>query len=151
MQTHVHEAAGVWDSTAGAFINGKHQRMAEVLHDYNPHFSLVWIPPKDRGALDMKPYAILSSPVHLAPHIIRYLSEKDMDDPASVLAWIFEGDLERRRPSDVRNMLEAKMAADEAMALKAHEASIEEELDKLEFIARTPLHTFRIGKTKYQE
>lgn len=151
MQTHLAETAGVWDSEQGAFINAKHQRMAEILHDYNPHFSLVWIPPKNRGALDLKPYAILSSPPHLAPHIIRYLSEKDMDDPVAVLAWIFEGDLSKRRPDDVRNMLEAKLAAEEAMKLKAHEDSIADELDKLEFIARTPLHTFRIGKTKYQE
>lgn len=151
MQTHLHEAAGVWDSEAGAFINAKHQRMAEILHDYNPHFSLVWVPPKTRTTLDFKPYAIVAKQSNLAPHIIRYLSEQDMDDPVAVLAWIFEGDLNKRRPDDVRNMLEAKMAAEEAMKLKAHEASIEEELDKLEFIARTPLHTFRIGKTKYQE
>jgi hypothetical protein len=119
MQSHLSENATVWNSEQGAFISAAHERLAEVLHEYNPYFSLTWIPPKNRDASDTKPFAILNSAPGRAPHIIRYLSEAEMLDTTGVLAWIFEGDLERNRPNDVFARIEARENAEKMLQLKA--------------------------------
>lgn len=135
-QTHLREAAGVWDSESGAFINQRHQHMAQVLHDYNPYFSLVWIPPKDRDETDSKPYAILnSSPAGgRAPHIIRYLSEAEMDNPAEILAWVFDGDIGRHGADAVFTRLENKRVAEELMELKARQEEVDDILEFGEYV-----------------
>lgn len=110
--------SGTWDSASGAFLNEDHRRMAEVLADYNPYFSLVWIPPKDRTAEDIKPYAILDSSPNIKPYVMRYLSEEEMKNPSAILSWIFEGDLNRNRPGDVLAKIEAEELARKLMDTK---------------------------------
>jgi hypothetical protein len=151
MQTHLAEAAGTWDSSQGAFISSAHQRLAEILADYNPHFSLVWIPPKDRSAEDTKPFAILDSSPGRAAYIVRYLSDSEMKDPATVLAWVFEGDLSKHKPVDVLQRMELREQARQLLELKEQEDRLAEEQDKLDFIARTPLNKFKIGDTVYSD
>lgn len=129
MQTHLKEAAGVWDSDSGAFLTNNHRILAEILHDYNPHFSLIWIPPKDRDATDTKPFAILDSSPGLAPYVMRYLSEPEVNRPDEILAWIFDGDLSRNRPVDVIRRMENRDNARELMRLKKEE---EERQDRIE-------------------
>lgn len=152
MQTHLKESAGVWDSESGAFISEKHQRMAEVLHDYNPNYSLVWIPPKNRDATDTKPYAIVDSTPGIAPYVMRYLSETDMIDTAGVLAWIFDGDLSKKRPVDVLRKIENRENAERLLDFKKRE---EELADIAEFGAfmfsggRDKKHTIKHGGKKY--
>lgn len=136
MQTHIGEAAGTWDSDSGAFINEKMRHMAVVLQDYNPYFSLVWIPPKDRDATDVKPYAILdSTPGPNPPYVMRYLSEVDMSNPTAVLAWIFDGDLSKHRPSDVLTRIQNRETAEKLMQLKKEEDELEDIIDHGAFLA----------------
>jgi hypothetical protein len=139
-ETHLHETAGVWNSEAGAFISSKHQHLAEILHDYNPYFSLVWIPPKDRDATDTKPFAILNSSPGRQPAIIRYLSEREMDDPAAILAWVFEGDTVRHGTGNVFANLEKKRAAQELLDMKKREDELEDiiEFGSYVFSDRSP-------------
>lgn len=129
MQTHLKDSVGTWDSDSGAFLSDKHQRMAEVLNDYNSYYSLVWVPPKDRSATDTKPYAIVDSSPGTAPYVIRFLSETEMVDPAGVLAWIFDGDLSKNRPIDVLRRIENRENAEALLDLRRKE---EEEQDRLE-------------------
>jgi len=129
METHLHESAGTWDSASEAFISAKHQRLAQVLHDYNPYFSLTWIPPKDRDATDTKPFAILDSSPGRPPYIVRYLSDGEMDNPTEVLSWVFEGDLTKHRASDVFSRMESRRVAEEALILKQREEELEDIID----------------------
>ena len=149
MDTHLHENAAVWDSESGAFINQKHQTLAQVLHDYNPYFSLVWIPPKDRDETDTKPFAILDRSPNQHPYIIRYLSALEMENPADVLAWVFEGDLTKNRPSDVFSRMEARRVADELLVLKKREDELEDILEFGEYVfgGRSPNFMKHNGQT----
>jgi len=143
METSLNRSATVWNSDLGEFINEKHAHLAQVLQDYKPTLSLVYIPKQQRDATDTKPWAILDSPANMAPHIIRYLTDKEMEDPASVLSWIFEGDLDKHRPDDVFAKMEAKRAAEELMNLKKQEEDLADYLDLFEFAAKTNKHTWR--------
>jgi hypothetical protein len=143
METSLNRSATVWNSDLGEFINEKHAHLAQVLQDYKNTLSLVYIPKQQRDATDTKPWAILDSPANMAPHIVRYLTDKEMEDPAAVLTWIFEGDLSKHRPDDVFAKMEAKRAAEELMNLKKQEEDLADYLDLFEFAAKTNKHTWR--------
>jgi hypothetical protein len=143
METSLNRSATVWNSDLGEFINEKHAHLAQVLQDYKNTLSLVYIPKQQRDATDTKPWAILDSPANMAPHIVRYLTDKEMEDQAAVLTWIFEGDLSKHRPDDVFAKMEAKRAAEELMNLKKQEEDLADYLDLFEFAAKTNKHTWR--------
>lgn len=151
MTSALKNSAGTWDSSQGAFISSRHQRLAELLNRYNPNFSVVWVPPKDREATIQFPFAILDSTPGLKPYVMRYLTEEQMQDPAEILAWIFEGDLSKHRPVDIARRMELRASAEALLKAKQYEEQQEEELDKLEFIARTGLNKFKIGSTQYSD
>lgn len=149
MRSHLHEAAGVWDSRSGAFLNADHQRLAEVLHDYDPTLSLVWIPPKNRDATDTKPYAIMGHNPRFGPHIIRFLSEEEMKDPASILAWVWSGDTSKREPGEILRGIEKREAAEQVLAMKKRLDEAQDVQDFVEFAVgdRSPHFMRHNGKT----
>lgn len=148
MQTFLNQAAGVWDSESGEFINSGHQRLAQILKDYSPYLSLVWIPPKDRDATDTKPYAILSDMPGRPPHIIRYLSESEMSNPTEVLAWVFEGDVTKHRPGDILAKIEARERARKLMEIKKQQDDAEAAMDFVAFAvsSKSPHYMRHNGK-----
>jgi hypothetical protein len=150
METTLNRSSQVYNSDLGEFISEKHAHLAQVLNDYKSTLSLVYIPKKDREALDTKPWAILDSPANMPPHIIRYLTDTEMEDPAAVLAWIFEGDLTKHRPDDVFAKLEAKRAAEELLNLKKREDELADQLDLIEFAARTNKNTWKHNGRTYR-
>jgi hypothetical protein len=149
MPSHLHEAAGVWDSESGAFISESHRRLAEVLHDYDPSLSLVWIPPKNRDATDTKPFAIMGSRPGFGPHIIRYLSDQEMGNPTEVLAWIFKGDTSKHRPGDILRSMEAKERAERLLNMKQQMDEREDQMQFVEYAVsdRSPNFMRHNGKT----
>lgn len=151
VSTHLAENSHTWDSDTESFISSKHQRLAQVLHDYNPYFSLVFIPPKDRDETDTKPFAILdSSPAH-APYIVRYLSEAEMDNPNEILGWVFAGDLSKHRPVDVFQRMELERQAGELLTHKQREAELEDQADFIDFLwRRSPKHTIKHNGQVYR-
>lgn len=150
METSLSRASTVWNSDLGEFISDAHVHLAQVLQDYKPTFSLVYIPKADRDADDTKPWAILDKPANMPEHIIRYLSDAEMQNPAEVLAWIFEGDLDKHRPDDVFARMEAKRAAEELMNLKKQEEELADFHDLVEFAAKTNKHTWKHNGRTYQ-
>lgn len=149
MQTHLHQSSTVWNSDLGEFIDSNHAHLAEVLHDYKPTLSLVYIPKKDRDETDTKPWAILDSPENMPAHIIRYLTDAEMQDTSAVLAWIFEGDLSKHRPDDVFARMEAKRAAQELLDYKRQEEELGEALELIEFAAGTSKNYWKHDGKKY--
>lgn len=148
MTTALAHSSQVWNSDLGEFVSDAHVHLAQVLNDYKPTFSLVYIPKADRDADDTKPWAILDSPANMPAHIVRYLSDAEMQRPAEVLAWIFEGDLTKHRPDDVFARMEVKRQAEELMNLKKQEEELADHYDLIEFAARTNKNTWHHnGKT----
>lgn len=150
MTTALAHSSQVWNSDLGEFVSDAHVHLAQVLNDYKPTFSLVYIPKKDRDADDTKPWAILDSPANMPAHIVRYLSDAEMQRPAEVLAWIFEGDLDKHRPDDVFARMEAKRAAEELLNLKKQEEELADHMDLIEFAAKTNKNTWKHNGRTYR-
>jgi hypothetical protein len=140
----------VWNSDLNEFVDSKHEHLAEVLRDYKPSLSLVYIPKQERDETDTKPWAILDSPDNMPAHIIRYLSDSEMENPAAILAWIFEGDLTKHRPDDVFARMEAKRVAEELLNYKKQEEELAETMDLIEFAARTNKNTWKHNGRTYR-
>jgi hypothetical protein len=130
METHLGQSATVWNPELGCFISSSHQRVAELINEYNPYFSLVFIPPANRDATDTKPYAILDSSPARPPYVMRYLSLAEMENPAEIIEWIFNGDQSKHRPVDIFQKMLNREAAEKLLELKKRE---EEYADAHEF------------------
>lgn len=107
----------------GEFLSSKAARLAEVLHDYNPYLELCFIPSSKRDDTDTHPFAIRdNSPWRLGPggegYIVRHISEREIDDPQSILEWLFEGDLSKHGLSDIMAREKSREAARELLRLK---------------------------------
>lgn len=150
METSLPQSAHVWNSDLEEFIDSRHAHLAEILHDYKPSLSLVYIPKKDRDETDTKPWAILDAPENMPQHIIRYLSDAEMENPTAVLQWVFEGDLTKHSADDIFNKIEAARRADELMQTLKKRDEIEEALDLIEFAARTNKHYWKHDGKKYE-
>lgn len=149
MSTHLHQNTHVWNSELGCFISTKHEQLAQVLQDYNRNLSLVFIPPAQRDETDTKPFAILDTTPGRRPYIVRYLTTHEIDNTEEVLAWVFEGDLTKHRPSDVLSRMEARERAERALKLKAEMEYREESIDLAEYVfsERSPNYMKHNGQT----
>lgn len=139
----------VWDSSLGEFISEDHQRMAEILADYNPNLSLVYIPLADRTLGDRYPFAIIERRQGFEPQVIRYLTEMHMRQPQEILAWVFEGDILRQRPQDVLAKIEARELAAQLMQAKRDLDEALDRQDKVAFLStggREKKHTVQLSK-----
>lgn len=129
----VGKSAGHWDSDTGAFISADHERFAQILADYNPNFSLVWIPPANRDETDTKPFAIVDRTPGIREYVMRYLSESDMQNPQAILAWIFDGDLSKQSSKQVFARIQSREAADAIWKAAQEAEAAEERADFAEF------------------
>ena len=104
--------APFYSTEFGAFLPSKAARLQEILQDYNPYISLVFIPPSQRSEEDTHPFALLDSSPWRAPYIIRHITEAEVERPEVILAWLFEGDLAKH--SAVSLMAKQRIAAEAA-------------------------------------
>lgn len=138
----------VWNSERGQFINENHRRFAEILSDFKPTYSLVFIPEVDRTTPEdhAKPFAILDSPEGVPAYIVRYISAKEMEAPEKIVAWLFMGDTVRHGAENVFNRIQAEEDAKKLMELKNREDELEDMAEFAEFMlsgGNSKLHTFK--------
>ena len=142
-------AAKVYDSTVKDFISRKHQHLAEILHDYDDTLSVEFIPSLERTDDDAKPFRVVQTPRDgRNKYVVRYLNEREMDDPQQVLLWIWEGDFKKHSPDAVFNRLEAKRLADELLKEKNEADERAERVDLMANLAaggRDKKHFYRHG------
>ena len=137
----------IYDSSVRDFLDSKHQRLAEILHDYDDTLSLEFIPSMDRDETDTKPFRIRQTPRDgRASYIVKYLSAREMDDPAQILEWIWEGDFKKHNPNDIFNRLEARRIAQDLVKTKDELAEREAQIDLMTNLARGGIH----GKHYYR-
>lgn len=125
-------SATVYDSDLGEFVSDDHVRLARVIGDYKPTLSLVYIPKKDRGATDTKPWAILERDERFGEHVIRYLSDDEMKRPNEILAWVFAGDQDKHDRREIIARFDLEIAADQAMKMQR---DLDERADMQEKVA----------------
>ena len=122
----------------GYFVSREHQRIAEIIQDYDPTLRLVFIPPADRNQNDPteKPFAVAHFPEDAAPYIAFFAEECDH----RILERLFSNDLTK---TDVKSALEAAEAAQQAIKLKKELEEEEMRQDMAQSMIRSPLHSYR--------
>lgn len=137
METKVPTADGYW-------VSEKFHRLAEIIQDYDHNMELVWIPPDKRTDHEdeRRAFAIIDNVEDLKRHVIMYIDVND--DPQKVLAKLFQLDTRRRSPQAVLSSIDAMNAAAEAIRLKKQAEIIEEQVDKIKFLWRTPLNYVKL-------
>lgn len=141
------DSAIVLDPQSGRALSVAHQRLAELIKDYDDTLELAWIPPERRPEFDRdKPFAIICYPRNdQPPYVVMKIKEDQMDE--SVLAAIIIRD---NQHENVLDRLEACEFADQAMQAKADADKQAFREDFVKTVIKSPLHTFRHGGKKYQ-
>jgi hypothetical protein len=119
----------------GYFISAEHQRIAEIINDYDSDLYLLFIPPAKREPGD-KPYAIMHQPPGKAPYIAMYSDTCD----ERLLARLFENDARRH---DILSRLEAEELAQKLTEAKRRQDEADAKADIAKSMWRSPLHTYK--------
>lgn len=148
MSTTLTNDPKVWNSDHGQFINENHRRFAEILSDFKPTYSLVFIPEVDRTSPEdhAKPFAILDSPDGVPAYVVRYLSVQEMETPEKILTWLFLGDTVRHGAENVFKRIQAEEDAKKLMEMKNREDELEDMAEFAKFMfdgGNRGLHTFK--------
>lgn len=132
----------------GHIVSAKHQRIAEIIQDYNPELSLMWIPPDKRSEEDAKPFAVVHTKSDGSQYALFYLREEDLNE--DVLAAIFYMDMSKHSPRSLELELEAQERARQIYEAKEREERMGEKREFAKFMLKTPLHTFKHNGKKYR-
>lgn len=124
--------APFYSTEFGAFLPSKAARLQEILQDYNPYISLVFIPPSQRTDTDTHPFAMLDSSPWREPYIIRHISEDEIERPETLLAWLFEGDLAKH---SVVSIMQRQRIAEDAAKLLDLKRQEDDRLERQELAA----------------
>jgi len=91
----------------GHWISEEHDRINQLLQEYDPHLSLAWIPPENRDPKEEFPFAVMHAPpTRKEPYVLFRVRESEMDH--RLLARVYLGDLTKH---DVLDQLEAEERA----------------------------------------
>lgn len=134
------------DSETGHFLSGKHKRVAEIINDWNPQLFLCYVPYSDRTPGDNKPpFAVIHKQSDGNEYVVLTCEEEEVDERLIARLW----SLDQSRPENEVNItLDAMAAAEEAMRLKKIMEQRAEMHDVAGSVFRSPLHTYRLTKTK---
>lgn len=148
------QGAKVWSSELGEFVDQRHIILAGMLQDYDPRFSLAYLPAAEQGAFgQFKPFMIQerTNDGHVVD--IRGLTHAEMEDPAAILAWVAMGDVRRRGVNTVFTEMELKRLANEAMVERQREEERADRREMMETLAgggRDRKHFFRHNGTTFR-
>jgi len=123
----------------GEWVSEPYERLARIVHDYDPQFELRWIAPDQRVTLNdqAKPYVIwdthTNTPVMFAG---------DSDSPVEILARLFDSD---NKHGDVQKRMDAHNAAVQIMHMKEKMDLAEERQDYVRFLIGTKKNYINLG------
>lgn len=137
-----------FDSDSGNIVSAQHQRIAEIIHDYNPELELMWIPPGKRDAQDTKPFVVVHRQKDGNVYPIFYVGEHEMDH--RVLARIFAADMSRNDPNKILTEIEANEAAQEILKAKKYEDEMAEKRDFAKHLLQTNKNYYRHNGKVYK-
>lgn len=137
-----------FDQKAGRVLSAKHQRIAEIIHDYNPELELAWIPPENRSASDTKPFAVIHNQSDGQRYLVMTLREDEVDH--RLLARIFSADMRRHNPKNVISEIEFNERAKRLYEAKKIEDEKQEKLDLAFHILKSKKHSYKHGGRVYR-
>ena len=136
-----------YDTESGTFVSSRHMRIAEIIQDYNPELSLMWIPPANRTDEDTKPYVVVHTQSDGQQYPVFYLTEDELDH--RVLGRIFAADMKKHNPNNVMAEIEAYENAQKILEAKEYEDKMAEKADFAKSLLKSNLHTYRHGGKVY--
>lgn len=135
----------------GYFVSEQHQRVAQIVNDFDRNLEVQWIPPDQRSTLteQAKPFRIVhngSGKAEGQAYVVMDLAEAEMN--GSVIERLFQSRVDKhdipaqiKAQHDARRLVRLKELEDEQAATRDFDA----------FRLKTPLHTFKHeGKTYRQ-
>ena len=142
---------GVYSSEHGQVLDSNAMRVAQILNDYNPNFSLEFIPEKDRAG--EAPYRVVDRTPAFKPNVVRYITHEEMKTPQKILAAIWKGDQRHHSAESIINDMELEDRAARMLDLKRQEEAALENEEILAFYiggGRDRRHYLRDGKHKIE-
>lgn len=115
-------------SQSGHFVSAEHQRIAQIINDYDPDMTLVWIPPEERNLNEEFPFAVMHTMPNGHTYIVRKVREHEVN--AELISWLWTNDLAKQGVTNIAAYVESLENAQKAVELKRRE---EEMADKADF------------------
>ena len=113
------------------FLSAEHQRIAQVIHDYDPTLELAWIPPEARQQRKIS-FCSDSSPNN-APYIVMRLQETEVDHRVVARLWGADNN-----NGNVLSAIEADEAARRALEMLRREEETLEAKEKAAWAIKAP-------------
>lgn len=122
------------DPDTGHFLSAEHQRIAEIIKDYEPTLELAWIPPDKRSLNEQYPFAVIHKPEDAPAYVVMRLRENEVDQ--RVLARLWGAD---SKNGNVLTNIEAEEAARKAIELKKQQDEEEEAREMAAWMVKAPV------------
>lgn len=130
----------------GHFVSSAHTRIAEIIQDYEPTLSLVWIPIDQRSEEDRgREFAVVHSPDGQRPYTVFHCSAEEVDH--RLLARLFQGDTAKK---NVLGWLDSIEEAKAIIKAKQEADLAEERQEIVRSIIKSPKSVYKHNGVKYR-
>jgi hypothetical protein len=123
-----------FDPDTGRALSAEVQRIAQVIHDYDPKLELAWVPPEKRELNEQYPYAVIHHPDDAPAYIVMRLRETEVDH--RVIARLWGSDAKN---ANVLDRIEKEEAALRAVEFLKREEELQEAREKAAWMVKAPV------------
>jgi len=140
----MHDIAVPTDS--GHWVSESHMRIAEIIRDYDPSLSLVWIPVDQRSEEDRgREFAVVHSPPDGPTYTVFHCPASEVDH--RLLARLFNGDMAK---NNVLNWLDSIEEAKAIIKAKQDMELAEERQELVKSIIKSPKSVYKHNGVQYR-
>ena len=130
---------------SGHGISVKHQRIADIIRDYDPTLELAWIPPEQRDFSDIEPFAVIHRPYGKPSYVAMTLREDQINETLLARLWSHDS-----KNGDVLTWVEAQDAAAKAVKMKEQMDDAEMKEDLVKHIVGSHKNTYTHNGVTYR-
>ena len=124
----------ILDPASGRALPAEANRIAQLIHDYDPTLELAWVPPETRELNEQHPYAVIHRPSDAPPYIVMRIRETELDHRVIARLWYNDN-----KNGNVLNKIEAEEDAIRALELLKQQEALEEAQEKAAWMVKAPV------------
>lgn len=132
----------------GRFVSQRVAMVVEVIHDFDRHLEVRWIPPEERALSSDPAFAIVDTSPNVPEHVVFYVqNEDDMD------ARVLERLIDIKRQVDGNSVLseiDTRNEAHKILQAKLFKERLDEANDLAYSILKSPKHRYKHDGVTYQ-
>jgi len=128
-------AARTWSPELNRFVSTEHQRVAEVINDYDPSLRLMYFPDSESD----EEFGIWDE--RNGGYVIRRCREDEVN--TELVQWLFINDMTKHKGDDILARIDARQAAIQAMNLKRTMNEADEKKDFAVSMLKSKLNWYR--------